>query len=169
VDIIARAGGGRLSAASDLETAIVIDRARPGRQSRPGCIPGRPRHKHRGGHAGPGPDRARGLARFRQGSGDPAQLNFGDCLSYALATEVNQPILFKRRFLPYRPGGRDGLAGAPALSALGSDRVLRLAESGHARFERNTAGEGLVAEFDDQFADEPGAAEITNMKRRSRR
>jgi ribonuclease VapC len=33
--------------------------------------------------------------RFGKGSGHPAQLNFGDCMSYALAAERRQPILFK--------------------------------------------------------------------------
>lgn len=33
--------------------------------------------------------------RFGKGSGHPAQLNFGDCFSYALAKERNLPLLFK--------------------------------------------------------------------------
>ncbi len=32
---------------------------------------------------------------FGKGSGHPAQLNFGDCLTYALAKETGEPILFK--------------------------------------------------------------------------
>ena len=32
---------------------------------------------------------------FGKGSGHPAQLNFGDCFAYALATEANAPLLFK--------------------------------------------------------------------------
>ena len=32
---------------------------------------------------------------FGKGSGHPAQLNFGDCFSYALAVETDQPLLFK--------------------------------------------------------------------------
>lgn len=31
---------------------------------------------------------------FGKGSGHPAQLNFGDCFSYALAKEVDEPMLF---------------------------------------------------------------------------
>ncbi len=31
---------------------------------------------------------------FGKGSGHPAQLNFGDCFAYALATEHGQPLLF---------------------------------------------------------------------------
>lgn len=33
--------------------------------------------------------------RFGKGRGHPAQLNFGDCFSYALARELEQPLLFK--------------------------------------------------------------------------
>lgn len=32
---------------------------------------------------------------FGKGSGHPAQLNFGDCFSYALAKERQEPLLFK--------------------------------------------------------------------------
>ncbi|WP_073974365.1 type II toxin-antitoxin system VapC family toxin [Erythrobacter donghaensis] len=32
---------------------------------------------------------------FGKGSGHPAQLNFGDCFAYALATERAEPLLFK--------------------------------------------------------------------------
>lgn len=32
---------------------------------------------------------------FGRGSGHPAHLNFGDCLSYALAKERREPLLFK--------------------------------------------------------------------------
>src|SRR5215468_12605134 len=31
---------------------------------------------------------------FGRGSGHPAQLNFGDCFAYALAKETNEPLLF---------------------------------------------------------------------------
>ncbi len=33
--------------------------------------------------------------RFGKGSGHKAQLNFGDCMAYALAKQQNQPLLFK--------------------------------------------------------------------------
>jgi ribonuclease VapC len=33
--------------------------------------------------------------RYGKGMGHPAQLNFGDCFSYALATTRNLPLLFK--------------------------------------------------------------------------
>jgi ribonuclease VapC len=32
---------------------------------------------------------------FGKGSGHAAQLNFGDCFAYALATDLNQPLLYK--------------------------------------------------------------------------
>lgn len=45
-------------------------------------------------------DRRSGLARrayadFGKGSGHPAGLNFGDCLSYALAIDRREPLLWK--------------------------------------------------------------------------
>jgi ribonuclease VapC len=45
------------------------------------------------------PEQAR-LARmayrdFGRGSGHPARLNFGDCFSYALAIDRNEPLLYK--------------------------------------------------------------------------
>jgi len=33
--------------------------------------------------------------RFGRGSGHPAKLNFGDCFSYALAIDLDEPLLFK--------------------------------------------------------------------------
>jgi len=32
---------------------------------------------------------------YGKGSGHPARLNFGDCLAYALARDLNEPLLFK--------------------------------------------------------------------------
>ncbi len=32
---------------------------------------------------------------FGKGSGHPAQLNYGDCFAYALAKELKEPLLFK--------------------------------------------------------------------------
>lgn len=34
---------------------------------------------------------------FGKGSGHPAQLNFGDCFTYALAHETGEPLLYKGR------------------------------------------------------------------------
>jgi ribonuclease VapC len=33
--------------------------------------------------------------RYGRGSGHKAQLNFGDCMAYALARESGEPLLFK--------------------------------------------------------------------------
>jgi ribonuclease VapC len=35
------------------------------------------------------------FARYGKGLGHPAQLNFGDCLTYALAKATNEPLLYK--------------------------------------------------------------------------
>jgi ribonuclease VapC len=35
------------------------------------------------------------FARYGKGQGHPAQLNFGDCFSYALAKAMQLPLLFK--------------------------------------------------------------------------
>jgi ribonuclease VapC len=86
----------RISAASYLETSILVDRYRnpilrarmetilenPGMQVEPVTL-----------------EQAR-IARqayrdYGKGSGHPAQLNFGDCFSYALAREKREPILYK--------------------------------------------------------------------------
>jgi ribonuclease VapC len=34
-------------------------------------------------------------ARYGRGSGSPAKLNFGDCMAYAVAKVLDQPLLFK--------------------------------------------------------------------------
>lgn len=33
--------------------------------------------------------------RFGRGSGHPARLNFGDCITYALAKDLGEPLLYK--------------------------------------------------------------------------
>ena len=35
------------------------------------------------------------FARYGKGQGHPAQLNFGDCMSYALAKSLDVPLLYK--------------------------------------------------------------------------
>lgn len=37
----------------------------------------------------------RAYSLYGRGGGHPASLNFGDCLSYALAKRMNMPLLFK--------------------------------------------------------------------------
>jgi len=36
----------------------------------------------------------RAFARYGKGQGHPAQLNFGDCAAYALASSLGEPLLF---------------------------------------------------------------------------
>ena len=86
----------RISAATYLETAIVLDRARDPLVSR--------RLDEILAEGGAiiepvTPSQAR-IARdayrdFGKGSGHPAGLNFGDCFAYALARDLNEPLLFK--------------------------------------------------------------------------
>lgn len=93
---IARAQTRRLSAASYLECGIVLDSQRDPIISRAldefldeaGFV------------VEPVTERQARLARqayidFGKGSGHPASLNFGDCLSYALATDLREPLLWK--------------------------------------------------------------------------
>ena len=93
---IAGAGQRRLSAASFVETAAVIDAARDAVASR--------RFDDLVDEAGlviePVTERQARIARaayrdFGKGSGHPAKLNFGDCFAYALAKDRGEPLLFK--------------------------------------------------------------------------
>jgi ribonuclease VapC len=86
----------RLSAASYLEVAIVVDGSRDPVASR--------RVDDLIAAAGiaiePVTERQARIAReayrdFGKGSGHPARLTFGDCLAYALAKEKGEPLLFK--------------------------------------------------------------------------
>ena len=89
-------GPKRLSAASYLEAAIVIDGQRDPIASRrlddaiaaAGLI-FEPVTREQA-------EIARAAYRdFGKGSGHPAQLNFGDCFAYALAKTTGEPLLFK--------------------------------------------------------------------------
>ena len=88
--------GARLSAASYFEAAIVVDGNRDPILSR--------RLDEVLGELGitiePVTEEQARVAReayrdFGKGSGHPAQLNFGDCFSYALAKVTGEPLLFK--------------------------------------------------------------------------
>lgn len=93
---IARADIRRLSAASYLECGIVLDSQRDPIISR-----ALDEFLDEAGFAiEPVTERQARLARqayadFGKGSGHPAGLNFGDCLAYALATELREPLLWK--------------------------------------------------------------------------
>jgi ribonuclease VapC len=85
----------RMSAASFLETAIVVDRLPDPRDSTAFneliidlSIIIEPVSAHQATVA------RETHRRFGRGSGHPAKLNFGDCFAYALATELDEPLLF---------------------------------------------------------------------------
>ena len=86
----------RISAASYLEAAIVVDGSRNPVLSR------RLDDFCRDTHLvfEPVTEAQARIAReayrdFGKGSGHPAQLNFGDCFAYALARDAQEPLLFK--------------------------------------------------------------------------
>jgi len=96
VAAIEGAGRRRISAASYLETAIVIDASRTAMLSR--------RFDDYVRASGlvlePVTEEQVRIAReayrdFGKGSGHRAQLNFGDCFAYALAKITGEPLLFK--------------------------------------------------------------------------
>lgn len=96
VDAIARADAPALSAATYVETAVVIDARRNPALSR---ALDRFLDESRISIEPVTPAQAK-IAReayrdFGRGSGHPARLNFGDCFAYALARDKNQPLLFK--------------------------------------------------------------------------
>jgi ribonuclease VapC len=93
---IANAKARRLSAASYVQTAAVIDSSRDPIASR--------RFDDLLREAGieiePVTEAQARIARFAyrdfgRGSKHPARLNFGDCFAYALAKSLNEPLLFK--------------------------------------------------------------------------
>ena len=93
---IATADARRLSAASYLECGIVLDSQRDPIISR-----GLDELVQEAEFVvEPVTERQTRLARqayadFGKGSGHPAGLNFGDCLSYALALDLREPLLWK--------------------------------------------------------------------------
>ncbi|HTE86017.1 MAG TPA: type II toxin-antitoxin system VapC family toxin [Dehalococcoidia bacterium] len=93
---IERAAVRRISAASFLEAAVVIDASRDPISSR--------RFDDLLNAAGisvePVSEEQARIGRaayhdFGRGSGHPAQLSFGDCFAYALAKVTGEPLLFK--------------------------------------------------------------------------
>jgi len=93
---IANAAISRISAATYVETAAVVDASRDPIASRrfDDLL-----HEAQFAIAPVTEVQAR-IAReayrdFGRGSGHPARLNFGDCFAYALAKAMNEPLLFK--------------------------------------------------------------------------
>jgi ribonuclease VapC len=83
----------RISAASLVEAFAVVDRRSLGRLL-DAMI------QENGFRIEPVTDRqariaADALRRFGRGTGHPARLNFGDSFPYALAADMNEPLLFK--------------------------------------------------------------------------
>jgi ribonuclease VapC len=86
----------RMSAGTYIEAGIVVDRLRmPGKsrlfdrfldEARIGIEPVT---------AGQAKIAREAYRDFGKGSGHRAQLNFGDCFSYALAVDLREPLLFK--------------------------------------------------------------------------
>jgi ribonuclease VapC len=93
---IAHADARRLSAASYLECGIVLDSQRDPIISRgldelmqEAEFVIEPVTEHQARVA------RQAYADFGKGSGHPAGLNFGDCLAYALALDLREPLLWK--------------------------------------------------------------------------
>jgi ribonuclease VapC len=109
---IERAGGGRISTATWLESAIRIDMTGSPLASlafddfvREARLVIEPVDE-------PQVRLARAAYRaFGRGSGHPAGLNFGDCFSYALSKLRDEPLLFKGRDFP-ETDVRPALTGA---------------------------------------------------------
>lgn len=86
----------RISAATYLELAVVIDGRRDAalsgavdallRRGRIEVVPFTPAQARLAREA---------YQRFGRGSGHPARLNMGDCFAYALARDTGEPLLFK--------------------------------------------------------------------------
>ena len=96
LDAVAEDGSPIMSAATYLESGIVVDRERDPAKSfaMDGLI------SALGIDVVPVTAAQAGLARqayrdFGKHSGHPAKLNFGDCFAYALAVERGEPLLFK--------------------------------------------------------------------------
>jgi ribonuclease VapC len=93
---LAVAGGARMSAATYVETALVVDGRRDPVMSHE---LDRYLSTMRVEVVALTRDQAR-LARiahreFGRGSGHPAELNLGDCFAYALAKDTGEPLLYK--------------------------------------------------------------------------
>ena len=100
-EILENAFGGRVSAVSYVEAAMVIDGMRDPVISR------RFDDLFREAHLviAPVTESQARLAReafrdFGRGSGHPARLNLGDCFAYALARDAGEPLLFKGNDFP---------------------------------------------------------------------
>ena len=86
----------RMSAASYLETAIVIDRSSvPAGSGRLDQFIRLFEVEIRPVTLAQAKIARQAYRDFGKGSGHPAQLDFGDCFTYALAIDADEPLLFK--------------------------------------------------------------------------
>ena len=95
LEILLRSPANRMSAATFLEAAIVVDHLPNPRASvrfneliNDLAIIIEPVTAHQATIA------REAYRRFGRGSGHPAKLNFGDCFAYAIAKELDEPLLF---------------------------------------------------------------------------
>jgi ribonuclease VapC len=95
LEMLLRSRANRVSAATFLEAAIVVDRFPNARASvrfdeliSDLEISIEPMTAHQATIA------REAYRRFGKGSGHPARLNFGDCFAYALAKDLDEPLLF---------------------------------------------------------------------------
>jgi ribonuclease VapC len=95
LEMLLRSRANRVSAATFLEAAIVVDRFPNPRASvrfdeliSDLEISIEPMTAHQATIA------REAYRRFGKGSGHPARLNFGDCFAYALAKDLDEPLLF---------------------------------------------------------------------------
>ncbi len=96
VDLIAGAISVKMSVGTYVELGSIVESAKDSKvsgllddllkRSRIELIPMTARQAFRGREA---------YGRFGKGSGHPAKLNLGDCFSYALAKDLDLPLLFK--------------------------------------------------------------------------
>ena len=94
-EVIFQAQTSLVAAPTALEFFMVATGRRPGRAGAAEAILGQP-----GIVIQPWTERHLRIARdafahYGKGQGHPAQLNFGDCISYALAKAENAPLLYK--------------------------------------------------------------------------
>ncbi len=96
VDVIGRAPDRRMSAASYLESAIVIDSDRDAVLSRElDEFLGASEIRVEAVTVAQAEVARAAYRDFGKGSGHPAQLNLGDCFAYALAVTTREPLLYK--------------------------------------------------------------------------
>jgi len=95
LDALLRSSTNRVSAATFLEAAIVIDRLpNPRAAARYDVLIERLDIVIEPVTAAQARIAREAYGRFGKGIGHPAKLNFGDCFAYALAKELDEPLLF---------------------------------------------------------------------------